>query len=67
MAHPLTRMELDPKAMEEKALEGRTPTRVRFDVRTMVYQPSEFGRSPCRLVLLAQRLTPLERWQRANG
>ena len=51
MAHPLTRMELGPKAMEEKALEGRTPTRVRFDVRTMVYQPSGFGRSPCRLVV----------------
>jgi hypothetical protein len=50
LAHPLTRMELSPKAMKEKALEGRTPTRVRFDVRTMVYQPSGFGRSPCRFV-----------------
>jgi len=33
LAHPFTRMELGPKAMEEKALEGRTPTRVRFDDR----------------------------------
>jgi hypothetical protein len=51
LAQRLTPLERDPKAMEEKALEGRTPTRVRFDVRTMVYQPSEFGRSPCRLVV----------------
>jgi acid phosphatase class B len=50
LAQRLTPLELVAKAMEEKALEGRTPTRVRFDVRTMVYQPSEFGRSPCRFV-----------------
>jgi len=36
MVLPLTRKSrMDPKAMEEKALEGRTPTRVRINGRAM--------------------------------
>ena len=33
LAQRLTPLELRSKAVEEKALEGRTPTRVRFDDR----------------------------------
>jgi hypothetical protein len=34
-AHPLMRVAQVAKAVEEKALEGRTPTRVRFDDRSV--------------------------------